>query len=77
MTGPDAAATPWERHQEHISALRRIENCLEGISAKIHRADPTVDATLERVAGSHWTPAIVAGALIAAFCAGVWIGLKF
>lgn len=72
MTSPND-----ERHQQHMGALARIERCLQDIRAGIHRADPAADATLERVAGSHWTPAIVAGALIAAFCAGVWIGLKF
>ena len=72
MTRPEDPA-----HVEHMGALARIEACLEKIRAGIHRADPAADATLRRVAGSHWTPAIVAGALIAAFCAGVWIGLKF
>lgn len=57
--------------------LNDIRGHLARIEAHIVKADPGTDAVLEHVAGSRWTPAIVAGALIAAFAAGVWLGLKF
>ena len=36
--------------------------------------DKKLDATLEAVKVSKWTPVILAGSILAAFAMGVWVG---
>ena len=57
--------------------VEKLEAHAERLRALVHRADPATDRVLHSIESTTtWTPAIVAGALIAVFCAGVWLGAK-
>lgn len=44
------------------------------LKARYDEADTKLDATLEAVTVSKWTPVILIGSIIAAFAMGVWVG---